>query len=67
MRMVKRNAQFLFLWNPQKSSASRVYITFPQITQKIITEDIIHWLELITEILSFLQIFRVRKTTTQLF
>ena len=42
-------------------------INFLQITQKIITKDIFHWLELITEILSFLQIFSVRKTTTQLF
>ena len=33
----KGNAQFLFLCNPQKSGASRVCITFPQITQKILT------------------------------
>ena len=33
----------------------------------MLTEDIIHWLELMTEILSFLHIFSVRKTTTQLF
>ena len=32
----------------------------------MLTEDIIHLLELITEILSFLQIFSVRKATTQL-
>ena len=61
------NVQFLFLCNPWKSSASRVCITFLQITQKILTEDIIHCVELITEILSFLQIFSVKKTTTQLF
>ena len=42
-------------------------IDFLQITQKIQTKDIFHWLELITEILSFLEIFGVRKTTTQLF
>ena len=36
-------------------------------TQKILTKDIFNWLELITEILSFLQIFSARKTTTQLF
>ena len=53
--------QFIFLCNPPKSGASRVCITFPQITQKILTEDIIQWLELITEIISFLQIFIVRK------
>ena len=41
----------------QKSGASRVFITFPQLTQKILTKDIIQWLELITEILSFLQTF----------
>ena len=63
---IKGNSQFIFLWNPQKSGASRVCITFLQITQKILTKDIFHWLELITEILSFLQIFSVRKTTTQL-
>ena len=63
---IKENAQFIFLCNPQKSGASRVFITFLQITQKILTKDIFHWLELITEILSFLQIFSVRKTTTQL-
>ena len=63
----KGNAQFIFLCNPQKSGASRVCITFLQITQKILTKDIFHWLELITEIQLFLQIFSVRKTTTQLF
>ena len=56
-----------FLCNPQRSGASRVCIIFPQITQKIPTKDIIRWPELITEILSFIQIFSVRKTTTQLF
>ena len=42
-------------------------ITFLQITEKILIKDIFHWLELITEILSFLKIFSLRKTTTQLF
>ena len=65
--MFKGNAQFLFLCNPQKSGASRVCITFPQVTQKMLNKDIIHWLELTTEILSFLQIFSVRNTTTQFF
>ena len=32
-----------------------------------LTKNIFHWLELITKILSFLQIFGERKTTTQLF
>ena len=59
--------QFCVLWNSQKSGASRVFITFPQITQKILTKDMFHWLELITEILSFLQIFSVRKATAQFF
>ena len=67
MFKLKGNAQFIFLSNPQKSGASRVCITFPQITKKILTKDIFHCLELITEILSLLQIFSVRKTTTQLF
>ena len=55
----------MFLCNPQKSGASSVCITFLQITPKILTKDIFHWLELITEILSFLQIFSVRKITTR--
>ena len=44
-----------------------MYITFLQITKKVLTKDIFHWLELIIEILIFLQIFSVRKTTTPLF
>ena len=64
---IKENAQFIFLCNPQKASASRFCITFPQITQKILTKDIFHWLKLITKILSFQRIFSVRKTTTQPF
>ena len=67
LKKLKGNAQFLFLCNAQKSGASRVCIPFPQITQEILTEDIIYWMELITEILGFLQIFNVRKTNTQLF
>ena len=63
----KGNTQFIFLFHPQKSGTSQVRITFLQLTQKIQTKDILHWLELITEILSFLQIFSVRKITTQLF
>ena len=65
IKHVKGNAQFIC--NLEKSSASRVCIDFLQITQKIRTKNIFHWLELITEILSFLEIFSVRKTTTQLF
>ena len=53
--------------NSEKSGASRVYITFPQITQKILTRDIFPWLEMITEILGSLQVFSLKKTTTQLF
>ena len=64
---LKGEAQFIFLCNPPKSRASQVRIAFLQITQKILTKDIFHWLELITRILSFLQIFSVRKTTTLLF
>ena len=64
---IKGNAQFLFLCNPPKSGASWVCITYPQTTQKILTKYIFRWLKVITEILSFLQIFSVRKTTTQLF
>ena len=61
----------MFLCNLKKSGASRVCITFLQITQKVLTKDISHWLEprklleLVTGILSFLQIFSVRKVTTQ--
>ena len=45
---------------------SRVYINFSEITQKIPAKDIIHWLKLITEILNFMQMFNVRRATTQL-
>ena len=64
---LKRNAQFLSLCDPQKSGFWWVCISFPQITRNILTKDIFYWLELITEILSFLQIFSVLKATTQLF
>ena len=37
------------------------------VTQKILTEEIINWQVLITEILNFQHTFSVRKTTTQLF
>ena len=47
-----------------KETCNWVCIIFPQITEKIPTKDIFHWLELITEIPCFLQIFSVRKTTT---
>ena len=66
-KWLKGNAQILFLYKLPKSGASRVYIALPQITPKILTKDIIHWLEMITEILCFLQIFSVRKTTTQFY
>ena len=52
-KFLKGNAQFIFLCNPQKSGSSRVFITFPQVTRKILTKDIFHSLEVITEILSF--------------
>ena len=42
-------------------------INFLQITQKVLTKEMVHFLELTTEILSFLQTFSVRKTTSQLF
>ena len=51
----KGNVQFIFLCNPPKLGILQVSITCLQITQKILTKDIFHWLELITEILSFLQ------------
>ena len=57
--LFKGNAQFLFLCNPPKSGALQVCITSLQVTQKILTKDI-HWLEVITEILSFLQIYSVQ-------
>ena len=60
----KGNVQFIYLCNSQKSDASQDLITFLQVTQKILTKDIFYWLEVITEILSFLEIFSVRKTTT---
>ena len=53
--------------NPPKSGTSPVFITFFQVTQKILTKDIFHWLEVITEFLSFLQILSVRKNSDSLF
>ena len=64
---LKETRNSYFLCNPSNSVTSEVCITFPQMTQKILTKDAIHWLELINEILSFLQILSVRKTTTQHF
>ena len=49
-------AIFLFLCKPQQSGASWFWIDVSQITKKILTKAIFHWLELITEVLSFLQI-----------
>ena len=66
LKDIKGNAQFISLFNPQKSGASQLCITFLQIAQKILTKDIFHWPELITKILIFLQIFSVRKPITQL-
>ena len=66
-KYIKRNTQFSFLQNPPKSGASRVCINFPQTAQKILTKDTFHRLELINEILSFLQTFDVGKTTTHFF
>ena len=63
----KGNAQFIFLFSPQKSGASWVFITFLQVTQKILSKHKFHWLEVIADILNFLQIFSVRKTTTRFF
>ena len=40
--LFKRNAQFTFLCNPQKSGAFRVCSTFLETTQKILAKDIIH-------------------------
>ena len=51
--------------NPPKSGTSPVFITFFQVTQKIRTKDIFHWLEVITEFLSFLQILSVRKNSAK--
>ena len=50
----KGNTQFIFLCNPQKSGTSQIFIFFLQLTQKTLTNDIFHWLEVITEILSFI-------------
>ena len=77
--LLKGNAQFIFLCNPsppppppppppqkkkKKSCASQLCITFLQVTKKILTKEIFYWLELITEILSFLRLFSVTKTPT---
>ena len=60
----KRNTQFLFFCNLQKSGTSRVCITFPQMAQKLLK---IHLCKQINEVLSFLKVFSVRKTIAQLF
>ena len=56
---LKETCSSYYAW-PQK-------VTFPQITQKILTKDIFHCLVLITEILSFLGIYNVRKRTRTFF
>ena len=65
--MLKETQNSYFSVTPQKSGSSQVCITFPQVTQIILTKDIFHWLEVIIEILSLLQICSVRKTMTQFF
>ena len=52
---IEVNTQFLFLCGPQKSGFLRTYTLFPGITQKIQTTETFHLLELIIEIVSFLQ------------
>ena len=64
MLLLKGTRNSYFCANPKNQA---LHETFPQITQKILTEDIIHWLELITQILNLRHIFSVRKTTIQLF
>ena len=64
----KGNAQFLFLCNPPKLDVSQVAcITFFQVTQKILTKDIFHWLKVIIEILSFPQIISMKKQPLSFF
>ena len=63
--LLLKGTRNLYFWANPKNQV--LHETFPQITQKILTEDVIHWLELITEIVNFLHIFGVRKATTQLF
>ena len=64
---LKGNAQFLFLCNPPKSGNSKVSITFLQVTQNRLTKDIFNWLELITEILSFLKNIQYEKNNHSVF
>ena len=56
---LKETVNFAILCKPQKSSTSWVSITFPQITQKLLTIYTLQWLELITVILTFLYIYSV--------
>ena len=53
-RDFKGSTHYIFLCNPQKSGTSRIFIAFLQVTQKTLTKDIFHWLEVITEILNFI-------------
>ena len=64
---LKGNSQFLFLYNPPKSNASRFHTKFPQKTKKILSTDTVYGLELITIILSILKIFSLKKTAIQFF
>ena len=61
---IEETCNSFFCVTPQNQALDE---SFPQITQKILTKDIFHWLEQITQILRFLQMFSLRKITTQLF
>ena len=63
---IKGKTQSASLCNPKKPRASRACVLSLKINQKNTSKDVTHWLELITEILSFLQIFSVCKTTIHL-
>ena len=53
--------------NPQKSGTLWAYTTFPLITQKLLTTNPFHRLELITVVLSFLKMFSLKKIFTYFF
>ena len=58
-----RNSYFYV--SPKNQALHEAASLFLKKKKKILSKDIFHWLELITKILSFLQILSMRKETTE--
>ena len=61
---LKKMCDLFFFHSFPRSVTSRVYTTFPQLTQKILITDTCSWLEVITVIVDFLEIFTFIETNT---